>query len=62
MIVQAKSPPAAAGRDADDGGQISLLDMGANEVVEALKYVEPDTLTPIEALNLVYTLKKKIRQ
>lgn len=62
MIVQAKSPPAAAGRDADDGGQISLLDMSANEVVEALKYVEPDTLTPIEALNLVYTLKKKIRQ
>jgi DNA mismatch repair protein MutS len=40
--------------------QISLLDMGANEAAEMLRTTEPDMLTPIEALNLIYELKKKL--
>jgi DNA mismatch repair protein MutS len=60
-----KAPMKDRMREADkaesDSAQISLLDMSANEVVETLKKVEPDTLTPIEALNLVYKLKKKIQ-
>jgi len=45
----------------ENDAQMSLLDMSANEIVEILRNVEPDTLTPIEALNLVYRMKKKIR-
>ena len=46
----------------NESGQISLVDMRINEVAEILKKTEPDTLSPIEALNLIYSLKKKIEQ
>jgi DNA mismatch repair protein MutS len=54
---RARAEEKRSGRDE----QISLMDMGANEVTEALRQIEPDTLTPIEALNLIYKLKKKIQ-
>lgn len=47
--------PAGAERD-----QISLLDYSGEEVLEALRKTDLNTLTPIEALNLLYTLKKKV--
>ena len=34
--------------------------MRINEVAEILKKTEPDTLSPIEALNLIYSLKKRL--
>ncbi|MCL2366635.1 MAG: DNA mismatch repair protein MutS [Oscillospiraceae bacterium] len=40
--------------------QISMLDMGSSEVVEKLSAVDLNTLTPLEALNLLYELKKKL--
>jgi len=44
-----------------DDEQISLIDIGANEVTEMLRKTQPDTLTPIEALNLIYEMKKKLQ-
>ncbi len=37
--------------------QVSLADMNALEVAERLRQVDVNTLTPIEAMNLVFTLK-----
>ena len=40
--------------------QISMLDMGAGEIIETLKSTNIDTITPIEAMNILYELKKKV--
>ena len=50
--------PAAAPK-ADDG-QISLADMGGGQVLDRLRMVDINTLTPIEAMNLIYELKQKL--
>jgi len=52
--------PAAAGTVRDDSDQITLGDVGGNEVVDRLRGVNIDVLTPIEAMNLLYELKKKV--
>jgi DNA mismatch repair protein MutS len=41
-------------------GQISLTDIGSNEIAETLKGTDLNTLTPLEALSLLYELKKKL--
>ena len=43
-----------------DDGQISLTDMGGGEVLDRLRMVDINTLTPIEAMNLIYELKQKL--
>ena len=40
--------------------QVSLGSMGEGEVLEALRRCQPDTLTPIEAMGLLYELKQKL--
>ena len=40
--------------------QVSLLDMGAAEVAERLRQVDVNTLTPIEAMNLLFELRQKL--
>ena len=50
--------PAPAPVQSPSDGQVSFLDMGASQVSQRLRQVNIDTLTPIEALNLVYELKK----
>ena len=37
-----------------------MMDMGAFEVAERLKQVDINTLTPIEAMNFIFELKKLI--
>ena len=51
----APHPAAAPASD-----QISLSAMGESEVIEALRRTQVDMLTPIEAMNLLYELKKKL--
>ena len=53
------APAASAKAQADD--QISLADVGTDEVREQLLSLDLNTLTPLEALNLLYTLQKKAR-
>ena len=40
--------------------QTSLLDLGAAQVAELLRKTDINTLTPIEAMNLIYTCKKTL--
>ena len=39
---------------------MSLTELGAREAVEALRRTDVNTLTPLEALNLLSQLKKKV--
>jgi len=41
-------------------GQLSLLDMGGGEIAAKLSSTDLNTLTPLEALNLLFELKKKL--
>ena len=47
----------AARKEAD---QVSLSAIGEGEVLDALRRCQPDTLTPIEAMSLLYGLKQKL--
>ena len=38
--------------------QVSLTDIAENRLAEELKNIDPNTITPLEALNLIYKLKK----
>jgi hypothetical protein len=40
---------------------MSLADVGSDEVRRVLQETDLNTLTPIEALNLLYALQKKAR-
>ena len=51
------SAPAAAPEKSD---QISLGDMAALEAAEVLRRTDLNTLTPIEAMNLIYKLKQSL--
>ena len=44
----------------DSAPQISLSAMGESEVIDQLRRTQVDMLTPIEALTLLYELKKKL--
>ena len=44
-----------------EAGQMSLSSMGEGEVLDALRRCQPDTLTPIEAMSLLYELKRKLQ-
>ncbi len=45
----------------EESDQVSLEAMGEGEVLDALRRCQIDTLTPIEAMNLIYELKRKLR-
>ncbi len=51
-VVHTAPAPAAA------DGQISMLDLGNQQVCDALRAISVETLTPIEAMNELYKLKK----
>ncbi len=53
----ASAAPAPARREE---GQVSLSAVAEGEVLEALRRCQPDTLTPIEALGLLYQLRQKL--
>ena len=40
--------------------QVSLGSISEGEVLDALRRCQPDTLTPIEAMSLLYELKQKL--
>ena len=47
---------------ADPGEQISLTDVGADEVRRRLTALDLNSMTPLEALAELYELKKKVDQ
>ena len=52
----AAPPPVRAGES-----QMSLESVSEGEILEALRRCQPDALTPIEALSLLYSWKQKLR-
>ena len=44
-----------------DDRQISLSDVGSDEVRRILRETDLNTLTPLEAMNLLFELQKKAR-
>ena len=51
----------SSGAPKERGGQISLSDLGGDEVRDILCATDLNTLTPIEAMNLLFELQKKAR-
>ena len=51
-------PAAAVQKEPED--QVSMLDLTANQVCDALRKLEVETLTPIEAMNQLYKLRKML--
>jgi len=51
--------PAAVPPPPETEEQFSLAALGENEIAERLRAVDLNTVTPLEALNLLYELKKK---
>ena len=49
--------PAAANEPED---QVSMMDLTSQQVVAALSAISVETLTPIEAMNELYKLKKML--
>lgn len=47
--------------DAADDGQISFADVGTDEIRQMLESADLNTLTPLEAMNLLFELQKKAR-
>jgi DNA mismatch repair protein MutS len=52
----AQSLPKAAVQEADP--QMSLMDLGGSQIAQKLREITIETLTPIEALNVLFSLKK----
>ena len=52
--------PRSAAPDTAPSPQLSLEAMGESEVIDRLRRTQVDMLTPIEAMNLLYELKKKL--
>jgi len=52
--------PAISPTTTDDTAQMSMLDMSANEIATKLKAIDLNTLTPLEALNMLYELKRDL--
>jgi DNA mismatch repair protein MutS len=44
----------------EEDDQVSMLDLSAQQVVSALEAISVETLTPIEAMNELYKLKKML--
>ena len=41
--------------------QLSLTDVGGSQIAEELRTLDLNTITPIEAMNLLFELQKKAR-
>ena len=52
--------PARPQTPREESGQVSLGDMAGTAVLEQLRNTSVETLTPIEAMNLLYKLKSQL--
>ena len=57
--LESQNPQPAAPVVAEDD-QVSMLDLTGQQVVAALSQINVETLTPIEAMNALYNLKKML--
>ena len=52
------SPAAPVSMTAPAEDQVSLMDLGGGQIAQRLRDITIETLTPIEALNILFELKK----
>lgn len=57
---QGSTVPVVKSAALPDDGQVSMLDLRAQDVCSALEAISVETLTPIEAMNELYKLKKML--
>ena len=60
--LETREGPAPRAVQPEPEDQISMLDLRAQQVCQALSALTPETLTPIEAMNELYKLKKMLSQ
>ncbi len=58
--LEAGNGTAAPPPKTEEDDQMSLASLGEAEVVDRLRRCQPDTLTPIEAMTLLYELKQRL--
>ena len=58
--LEADGVPAPAPRQEAPDDQVSMQDLRAQQVCDALQKLSPETLTPIEAMNELYRLRKML--
>ena len=58
LETEAGKPPSPTREETD---QVSLSNLAENEVIDRLRREQVDTLSPLEALNLLYELKQKLQ-
>ena len=59
-LESADGRPVVAVAPAQEDDQVSMLDLSAQQVAAALESLNVETLTPIEAMNELYKLKKML--
>ena len=59
-LEQGDSPRPVKVREPEVDDQISMLDLSSQQVAQALSAISVETLTPIEAMNELYKLKKML--
>ena len=59
-LESADGKPQKVAAPTEEDDQVSMLDLSAQQVAEALKNLNVETLTPIEAMNELYKLKKML--
>ena len=59
-LEAADGKPSTTVEASDDGGQVSLLSMSEQAVLDALRRCQPESLTPLEAMTLLYEWKKSL--
>ena len=63
MEQEGEARPRAAHADTpEEPAQLSMLDLGGNELVEELKLLDVNTLTPIECMQKLYELAKRAKE
>ena len=58
LEAEGSAPMVSASKEPEE--QVSMLDLAANQVCDELKKIEVETLTPIEAMNHLYRLRKML--
>ena len=59
---EGKAPAVTETAPAEETDQISFYDLGADEIRETLRQLDLNTITPLEAMNLLYQLQKKVKE
>ena len=57
--LESGSKPAATVRNEPET-QVSMLELGGKSLAKRLRALDPNTLTPLEALNLLYEMKREL--